>query len=184
MCFTRAELCERSLSPCRTWIRSHDNWIYATLDIRNIVETNVSLPSSEHSQTWIKASEILVAPRISECFGVPWSALVCYSLPWSAIVCLGCCWFSSWWLGCCWLGPPAMQGLGDNLTPGQFDIADNLTPRTIWHRTIWHQTIWHRGQFDTADNLTPDNLTPWTKTDNLTPRTIWQREKTDDLTPR
>ena len=36
-----------------------------------------------------KASEILVAPRISECFGLPWSALVCYSLHWSAIVCLG-----------------------------------------------------------------------------------------------
>ena len=33
---------------------------------------------------------------------------------------------------------------------GQFDTADNLTPRTIWHRgqfdtrTIWHRTIWHR----------------------------------------
>ena len=38
----------------------------------------------------IKASEMLVARRISECFGLPWSALVCYSLPWSAIVCLGC----------------------------------------------------------------------------------------------
>ena len=37
----------------------------------------------------IKASEMLVAPRISECFGLPWSAFVCYSLPWSAIVCLG-----------------------------------------------------------------------------------------------
>ena len=37
----------------------------------------------------IKASEMLVAPRISECFGLPWSALVCYSLPFSAIVCLG-----------------------------------------------------------------------------------------------
>ena len=57
----------------------------------------------------IKASEMLVAPPISECFGLPWSALVCYSLPWSAIVCLGCCWFSYFWLGCCWLGPPAMQ---------------------------------------------------------------------------
>ena len=28
----------------------------------------------------IKAPEMLVAPRISECFGLPWSALVCYSL--------------------------------------------------------------------------------------------------------
>ena len=28
----------------------------------------------------IKASEMLVAPRISECFDLPWSALVCYSL--------------------------------------------------------------------------------------------------------
>ena len=28
----------------------------------------------------IKASEMLVAPRISKCFGLPWSALVCYSL--------------------------------------------------------------------------------------------------------
>ena len=28
----------------------------------------------------IKASEMLVAPRISECFGLPWSALFCYSL--------------------------------------------------------------------------------------------------------
>ena len=28
----------------------------------------------------IKASEMLVAPRISECFGLPWSALVCCSL--------------------------------------------------------------------------------------------------------
>ena len=37
----------------------------------------------------IKASEMLVAPRILECFGLPWSTLVCYSLPWSAIVCLG-----------------------------------------------------------------------------------------------
>ena len=37
----------------------------------------------------IKASEMLVAPQISEYFGLPWSALVCYSLPWSAIVCLG-----------------------------------------------------------------------------------------------
>ena len=39
----------------------------------------------------IKASEMLVAPRISEFFGLLWSALVCYSLPWtwSATVCLG-----------------------------------------------------------------------------------------------
>ena len=56
----------------------------------------------------IKASEMLVAPPISECFGLPWSALVCYSLPWSVVVCLGCCWFS-----CCWLGPPAMQDWQD-----------------------------------------------------------------------
>ena len=28
----------------------------------------------------IKASEMLVAPWISECFDLPWSALVCYSL--------------------------------------------------------------------------------------------------------
>ena len=34
-------------------------------------------------QDVIKASEILVAPRILECFGLPWSALVCYSLPWT-----------------------------------------------------------------------------------------------------
>ena len=37
----------------------------------------------------IKASKMLVAPRISECFGLPWPALVCYCLLWSAIVCLG-----------------------------------------------------------------------------------------------
>ena len=30
--------------------------------------------------TAIKASEMLVAPWISECFDLPWSALVCYSL--------------------------------------------------------------------------------------------------------
>ena len=29
---------------------------------------------------YIKALEMLVAPRISECFDLPWSALVCYSL--------------------------------------------------------------------------------------------------------
>ena len=42
-------------------------------------------------QSQIKASEMLVAPRISECFGLGLLkfALVCYSLPWSAIVCLG-----------------------------------------------------------------------------------------------
>ena len=28
----------------------------------------------------IKASEMLVAPRISECFGMPWSAIVCPGL--------------------------------------------------------------------------------------------------------
>ena len=49
----------------------------------------VSLNTVCHMYTAIKASEMLVAPRISECFGLPWSALVCYSLPWSAIVCLG-----------------------------------------------------------------------------------------------
>ena len=27
------------------------------------------------------ALEMLVAPRISECFGLTWSAFVCYSLP-------------------------------------------------------------------------------------------------------
>ena len=36
----------------------------------------------------IKASEMLEAPRISECFGLPLSALICYNVPWSAIVCL------------------------------------------------------------------------------------------------
>ena len=70
----------------------------------------------------IKASEMLVALRISECFSLPWSALICYSLllsalvyyslPWSAIVSLGCCWLSCYWLGCCWLGPPAIQDAG------------------------------------------------------------------------
>ena len=35
------------------------------------------------------ASDMLVAPRISECFGMPWSDLVSYTLPFSAIVCLG-----------------------------------------------------------------------------------------------
>ena len=66
----------------------------------------ICIPASMSPFIWqsrlvmkIKASEMLVAPRISECFGLPWSALVCYSLPWSAIVCLGCCWFS-----CCWFG--------------------------------------------------------------------------------
>ena len=34
---------------------------------------------------------MLVAPRISQGLGLPWSAFVCYSLPWSARVCLGCC---------------------------------------------------------------------------------------------
>ena len=38
----------------------------------------------------IKASKMLVAPRISECFGLLQSALVCYSLPWSAMVCYRC----------------------------------------------------------------------------------------------
>ena len=52
---------------------------------------------------------MLVAPRIPECFDLPWSAFVCYSLPWSTIVCLECCRFIFCWLGCCWLGPPAMQ---------------------------------------------------------------------------
>ena len=58
---------------------------------------------------------------------------------------------------------------------GQFDTADNLTLRTIWHRTIWHHDIL------TPDNLTPwqfdstDNLTPQVKTENLTPRTIWHQ---------
>ena len=28
---------------------------------------------------------MLVAPLTSECFGLPWSALVCYSLSWSAL---------------------------------------------------------------------------------------------------
>ena len=28
----------------------------------------------------IKASEMLVAPPISECFGIPWSAIVCLGL--------------------------------------------------------------------------------------------------------
>ena len=52
----------------------------------------------------IKAWELLVAPRVSECFGLPWSALVWYSLHWCW--CFGCC-----WLGC-WLAPPAMQDAG------------------------------------------------------------------------
>ena len=34
----------------------------------------------------LKASEMLVAPRISEYFGLPWSALICYSLPWMLLV--------------------------------------------------------------------------------------------------
>jgi len=40
---------------------------------------SVMLESLTVSDT-IKASEMLVAPRISECFDLPWSALVCYSL--------------------------------------------------------------------------------------------------------
>ena len=47
---------------------------------------------------------------------------------------------------------------------GQFDTADNLTLRTIWH----HQ--YKRGQFDTQDYFTP--------------RTIWHHHnKQDNLTP-
>ena len=83
---------------------------------------------------------------------------------------------------------------------GQFDTADNLTPRTIWHfgqfdtimasRTIWHhegkednltpRTIWHLGQFDTI----MQNRTIWhrpCREDNLTPRTIWHRGQFDTI---
>ena len=38
---------------------------------------------------------MLVAPRISECFGVPWSA----------VVCLGCCWFGCWVVPLIWVPP-------------------------------------------------------------------------------
>ena len=44
------------------------------------------------------------------------------------------------------------------LVMGQFDTADNLTPRTIWHwpckeDNLTLRTIWHRGQFDTIINF-------------------------------
>ena len=74
------------------WIHSQISYVFQLQERR---EANIS-------NIIIKASEMLVAPRISECFGLPWSALVCCSLPWSAlvclgllhIVCLGCCKFS------------------------------------------------------------------------------------------
>ena len=56
------------------------------------IETNtktLSVTNTSTIESAIKASEMLEAPWISECFGLPWSALVCFSLPWSAIVCLG-----------------------------------------------------------------------------------------------
>ena len=42
--------------------------------------TTKSTYAARPTTTTIKASEMLVAPRISECFDLPWSALVCYSL--------------------------------------------------------------------------------------------------------
>ena len=54
-------------------------------------------------------------------------------------------------------------GSWDNLTPRQFDTADNLTPPMLADnftpQTFGHRTIWHHGQFETADNLTPENWT-------------------------
>ena len=70
----------------------------------------------------IKASEMLVAPRISECFGLAWSALVCYGLPWSAIVCLSLLYSALvcytlpcsaiLCLGCCWLAAAGLAPAG------------------------------------------------------------------------
>ena len=67
---------------------------------------------------------------------------------------------------------------------GQFDTADNLTPRTIWHQpckedNLTPRTIWHLGQFDTI----MQNRTIWhrpCKEDNLTPRTIWHHHNKKD----
>ena len=53
---------------------------------------------------------------------------------------------------------PDFLGCQDNLTPGQFDTADNLTPPMLADNLTPGQ--FDTGQFDTADNLTPDNLTP------------------------
>ena len=64
---------------------------------------------------------------------------------------------------------------------GQFDTADNLTPRTIWHRpckkdNLTPQTIWHHHA--KYDNLTPTMQGGQFDTaDNLTPRTIWHHHK-------
>ena len=78
------------------------------------------LPCDWFLQTWItyfrNASEMLVAPHISQWLGLPWSALVCHS---------GCCWLGciplhphcihlhplqppAWWMVCLGLPWPAM----------------------------------------------------------------------------
>ena len=68
----------------------------------------------------------------------------------------------------------------DNLTPGQFDTADNLTPPMLADNLTPGQ--FDTGQFDTADNLTPDNLTPGQfDTGQFDTRTIWHRGQFDTM---
>ena len=63
---------------------------------------------------------MLVAPRKSECFGLPWSALVCYSLPWMLLVWLLLTWRVLAWppLQCrVQRGWKGMQGLQPPASP-------------------------------------------------------------------
>ena len=52
---------------------------YLDCDDFRVVHLSLTL-TTRTLQHVIKASEMLVAPRISECFDLSWSALVCYSL--------------------------------------------------------------------------------------------------------